>query len=171
VSKTGTLCHLLQLRAGIGDGEKATAGFLRANDLLDAVEEILLENVGLERRSRFARDDEERVLQIDLVLERLHLGRVGRIEYVKLRIAADLSEGLFQHFGTQTRSPHAQQQDIGEARVPGHFGNAGHALDMTQLIIGNPKPAEPLPLVPAGPQRRIPTPELPHFPMDTPFGQ
>ena len=52
---------------------------------VDAVEEILLENVGLERRARLARDDEERVFQIDFVLERLHLRRIGRIEHVKLR--------------------------------------------------------------------------------------
>ena len=68
--------NLLHFRARICDGE-ATAGFLRADQSCDTVEEILLENVRLERRARLARDDEERVPQIDFVLESLHLSRIG----------------------------------------------------------------------------------------------
>ena len=92
-----------------------------ADDPLDAVEEILLEDVRLERRSRFARDDEERVLQIDLVLERLHLRRVGRIEHVQFREPGDRPEGLLHHFGTEARSPHSQQHHVGEAGAPGYL--------------------------------------------------
>ena len=69
--------NLLHFRARICDGEEATAGFLRADESCDTVEEILLENVRLERRARLARDDEERVPQIDFVLESLHLSRIG----------------------------------------------------------------------------------------------
>jgi hypothetical protein len=69
--------NLLHLRARIRDGEKATAGFVRADESFDTVEEILLENIRLERRARLARDDEERVLQINFVLESLHLRRIG----------------------------------------------------------------------------------------------
>ena len=96
--------------------------------------------------------DEEGVLQIDLVLERLHLGRVGRIEHVKLREARDLPEGHLHPFRPEARSPHRQQEDVGEAGAPGHIGNVGQPLDMGQLVVRDAEPAEPLRFILAGPQ-------------------
>jgi len=49
--KTVALGHLLHLRARIGDGDEVTAGFLRTHQSLDAVEEVLRENVRFERRA------------------------------------------------------------------------------------------------------------------------
>ena len=49
--KTVALGDLLHLRARIGDGDEPAARFLRADELLDAVEEVLLEDVRLERRA------------------------------------------------------------------------------------------------------------------------
>ena len=43
--------YLLQFRARVRDGEEAKAGFLRTDEPLDAVKEILLEDVRLERRA------------------------------------------------------------------------------------------------------------------------
>ena len=127
----------------------------RADELLDALEEILLEDVRLERRARFARDDEERVAQIDFALERSDLRRIGRIEHVQLREAGDLAERRPHHFGTEARSAHAQQQHMGEAGAPAPLRRyAVNRSDVRQLAVGDAEPAEPLRLVLAGPQRR-----------------
>ena len=150
---------------------KRPAGFLRADEPLDTVEEILFENVGLERRARLARDDEERVFQIDFVLEGLHLSRIGRIEHVKFREPADRAEGRLDYFRTEARSPHSQQQDMGKAGTPGGFSNSGQALDVGQLVVGNAEPSEPLRFVPAAPERRIPAPELSDLALGAPLRQ
>ena len=49
VAEVVALGYLLHLRAGIGDGDEAAAGFFGAHSLLHALEEILLENIRLER--------------------------------------------------------------------------------------------------------------------------
>jgi hypothetical protein len=105
VSKAVALGELLQLRARVGDGDEAPAGFLDADELRQAVEEVLLEDVRLERGARLAGHDEERVLEIDLVLERLHLRGVGGIEHVQLREVFDLSEGRLQDFRPRLDAP------------------------------------------------------------------
>ena len=51
---------LLHLRAGIGDGDETLPCFGCADDLLHAFEEILLEDVRLERAAGLARNDENR---------------------------------------------------------------------------------------------------------------
>ena len=71
VAEVVALGDLLHLRAGIGDGDEAAAGFVRADSLLHALKEILLEDVGLERAARFAGNDEQRLRQIDLALRML----------------------------------------------------------------------------------------------------
>src|SRR5262249_18601201 len=147
-SKAVAFGNLLQLRARIRDGEEAPAGFLRADETLDTVKEILFENVGLERRARLARDDEERVSQIDFILECLHLSRIGGIEHVELREPADRAEGRLDDFRTEARSPHSKQQDLGEAGTPGGFSNRRQALDVGDLAIGNAEPSEPLRFIP-----------------------
>ena len=53
------LGDLLHFRAGIGDGDKAAAGFVRADGLLRPFEKVLLENIGLERGAGLAGDDEQ----------------------------------------------------------------------------------------------------------------
>ena len=119
------LGDLLHLRSGIGDGDEAAARFVRADGLLHALEEILLENVGLERGAGLAGDDEQGLRQIDFVFERLDLRRIGGIEHVQFGEAGDLAEGLAQHFGAKTGSAHAEQQDIGEVFLLGVFDDSG----------------------------------------------
>ena len=58
-----------QLRAGIGDGDEMRARLARAERRLGAREEILHQDVGLERRARLARDDVERARGIDAPLD------------------------------------------------------------------------------------------------------
>ena len=53
--------------------------------------------------------------QIDFVLERLDLRRIGGVEHVKLGKAGDLAEGFFEDFGAKAGAAHAEQKDVGEA--------------------------------------------------------
>ena len=84
---------LLHLRPGVGDGDKAAAGFVGTDGLLHALEEILLVDVGLERAAGFAGHDEKRLREIDLLFDVADLRRVGRIEDVEAREAGCLRVG------------------------------------------------------------------------------
>src|SRR5579863_8464415 len=102
------LRHLLHLRSRISHREEMTPvapGLLK---------EILLENVRLKGRSGFARDDEKRLLYIDLRLNISNLRRVRRIEHVHVRKSWLISERKLQNFDTKARSTHTEQQRIGE---------------------------------------------------------
>ena len=98
---------LLELRARVGHSDEALASFFSPYDLLDTFEEVLLEDVGLERGSRFARNDEQSVLQVNLLFEGLDLRRIGGIEYDQFREALYSAEGHLQHFGAEARTAHA----------------------------------------------------------------
>src|ERR1700730_2579236 len=101
------LSHLLELGAGIRNGDETIARFLLTHGLLYELEEILFEDIGLQRRSGFTRHDEYSVLDIHLVLKRLHLCRIRGVQNEKLREAVDLAEGHLEHFGTEAGSAHA----------------------------------------------------------------
>src|SRR5438309_9740462 len=63
--------HLLHLRTGISDGAEAAA------IAPGALEEVLLEDIRLERAARFAGNDKQRLLQIDAGLRRPYLSPLG----------------------------------------------------------------------------------------------
>src|SRR5882724_7022367 len=96
------LCYLLHLRSGIGDRNEPVAS------LAGLLEEILLENIWLERAARFAGDDEQALFRVDLRLRCPNLRRVGGIQNEQLRASGNLAERHLQHFWTQTRPAHAQ---------------------------------------------------------------
>src|SRR5205814_7472640 len=83
---------LFQPGARIGDSDESTAGFLLTDGLLHPLEEVLLEDVRLERRAGLAGDDEQRACEVDLPLEGADLPRIGRVQDVQLRVAVDLPE-------------------------------------------------------------------------------
>jgi len=56
-------------------------------NLRDAIEEILLEAIRLERRARLAGDDEESFCEIDLILDRFDLRGNRRVENMEIRFA------------------------------------------------------------------------------------
>ena len=64
-----------------------------------------------------------RLRQIDFVLERLDLRRIGGIEHVQFGEAGDLAEGFLQYVGAETGTAHAQQQDVGKI----FFLDSGHS--------------------------------------------
>ena len=76
------LRDVLHLRVRIGDGDETVAGLFVPDRLNDALVEVLLEDVGLQRRARLAGDDEQRPLDVDGVLRGLDLRRVGRVQDV-----------------------------------------------------------------------------------------
>ena len=99
------LGDLLHFRAGIGDGDEAAAGFVRADGLLHPFEEVLLENIGLERGAGLAGDDEQRPGQVDFVLGGLDLRRIGGIEHVQLGKPAILPKVIASTSGHRLEPP------------------------------------------------------------------
>src|SRR6185437_13166469 len=92
VAETIRLRDLLHFRTRIGDRNKMLARFTGAHSLLHAFEKILLKNIRLERAAGLARNNENRFRQIDRLLNRAHLRRIGRLEHMTLRVTADLAE-------------------------------------------------------------------------------
>src|SRR5262245_31194948 len=76
------LRHLLHLRARISNSDEVLTYRSFTHRLLDALEEILLKDVWLQRTTRLARDNAHRLGQIHLTLKRFLLGRVGRVQHV-----------------------------------------------------------------------------------------
>ena len=95
------LGEMMDLRAGVGDGDKAAAHLVGADNLPGAFPEVLLEDVWFEGSTRFTRNDEERVGEVELLFDRSYLGRIGGIEHEQLGKAVDLAEGKLHHFGTE----------------------------------------------------------------------
>ena len=79
MTKAVTFQHVLHLRAGVSDGDETRACFLLAEDLFHPLEEILLEDVRLQRATGFTRNDEEGLGQVNCLLDSLDLRRVGLV--------------------------------------------------------------------------------------------
>ena len=157
------LGDLLHFRAGIGDGDEAAAGFIRADSLLCTFEKVLLENIGLERGAGFAGNDEESFCQIDFVFGCLDLRRIGGIEHVQLREACDLAEGLRQHSGHRLDPPMPSNR---MSVKPSFLASATAALELVavgDLLVDDVEPAQPLGFVRAGPERGVVLPEAADF--------
>ena len=75
----------LQLRPGIGDGDEPRSRFVGADRSLRALEEILLQDIRLERAAGLARHDEESSGRIDLAFDRSDLRGIGRVEHQTAR--------------------------------------------------------------------------------------
>src|SRR5207245_11178183 len=110
VAEAISLRDPVQLRSRIGDGDEAAADAVGADDLAGALEKVLLEDVRLEGAARLARDDEERLPQIDLLLEGLDLRGIGGVQHVQLRVARDLAEGHLEDLRAAARAAHAEQR-------------------------------------------------------------
>src|ERR1035438_3064861 len=101
MEKAIRLRHLLHLRFRIGDCHEVASDFHCTHSLPRALKKILFEDVRFERAARLAGNDKERLRNIDLMLERLHLRGIGRIEHVQDREVSDSAERLAQDFRTQ----------------------------------------------------------------------
>src|ERR1035437_38308 len=92
MSKAKLLGTSLQRRSGIGDRDEVFAGFVLALYRANPVEEIVQENVWLQRAAGFGRDDEQRLAEIDGMFDRLDLSGVAAVQHVEARPAGLPSE-------------------------------------------------------------------------------
>src|SRR5690348_289006 len=117
--------HLLHFRARISDGDKLFSGSSFSKSLFHHIKEVLLEDVGLQRSTRFAGYNEERLGHINLLFNGSDLGRIGGIEHMELWKAGLLSKGDLQNFRAETRATHAQQKSVREPGLPDVLSKGG----------------------------------------------
>ena len=91
---------------------KSTAGFIRTHNLFRRLKKILFENIRFECAARLAGNNEEGLRDVNFVLERLYLCRVGGIENVKIGMVDSFAERFAQNFRTKARPTHAKQEGI-----------------------------------------------------------
>jgi hypothetical protein len=130
----------LEPRAWIGDGDEMPAGGA-AESGGRAGKKIFHQNVRFERRARLAGHNEQGARDIDAALETPYLLRIGGIEHVQFRVTRCGSQALCQHLGAEARSPHAEEQHIGEilgAQLPAEIL---HRSDVVQLAVDDVEPA------------------------------
>ena len=155
-------CHLLHLRSRVGDGYEVTADLYRAHCLLRALEKILFENVRFRRAAGFAGDNKKCRRNVDLMLERFHLSRIGGVEHVEGRKVRNPAEGHAQHFRTKTGPAHAQQQYVLEAAILNLFRNLLELIVLGSLFFDDIEPPQPLVFVAACPQGSVALPQTLH---------
>ena len=125
----------------------------------DALEEVVHQNVRLERAAGFRRHDHQRLAQIERRFGRRNLRRIGAVEHVKLRPSRLAPECLGENFRREARAAHAEEQRVGIA-LPLHMcGKIFELGDAVKLGVDDAQPAEPLVFVGARPQRRVARPE------------
>ena len=119
--------------------------------------EILLVDVGLQRRAGLAGDDEQGARQIDFGLDRPNLRGIGGVEHVQARKSGNVAERERQHLRAQTGAAHAEQDRVGKTFA---FDLLREGMIALELIGADAvEPAEPAILVGAGPQRFVAPPE------------
>ena len=142
---------------------KRLRGLLGADRLPHALEEVLLEDVRLERRAGLARDDEDGAGEVELVLARAHLRRVGGVEDAQLRMALAAREREREQLRAEARATHAEQEHVLEARLGDVPRDAVEPLGVRELVLGDVEPAEPVRLVRPRPQRAVAGPQALHL--------
>jgi len=152
------------------DGQEPFTGFAGARLLLDTPEEVLLKNGRLQRRPRLAGHDEQGVVELHPALGGQYLGGIGRVQHMQIRKTFHGSEGHSQHFRRQTRTPHAEQQGIGETGGLHLRGQLSETAGGGELVFDNAQPPQPVVFVAPGPQRGIPLPKAAHVTAGLPCG-
>ena len=163
VPELGSLRDLVQLRARIGDRDEVAPRALLTHRPPDAIEEVVLEDVRLERGAGLARHDEEGLGRVQASLHRADLSGIRRVQHVQLGKARDPAEGHPQHLGAEARAAHPQEQDMVEAPRARVFLGPLEMIELRDLLLGDPEPAEPRGLVRARPQRGVALPEAAHL--------
>src|SRR5207302_6025381 len=114
--------RFFERRAGVGDSDEALWRLARADGLSCPLEEILLEDVGLQRAARFARYQEQCPREVDPGFQLPDLCGVGRVEDVQLWKFGLAAKGFAEDLGTEARSAHAEQRHIRKPRPPDILG-------------------------------------------------
>ena len=155
-------------RSGICDRhELAACGFV-ADGSLHTIEEMLTQDARLERVSRFARDDEHRPCEIEVIRLHPNLCRIGGIEDVECRKAVQTAERCGQHVRAQAGTAHSEYR-VRETRLAHVVGDRFQVFELRELLIGNGEPAKPSTFVGSSPERRVVCPQLAELAVGLPF--
>ena len=127
------------------------ACLVRAHAIDHLIEEVLLENIRFQRGAGFAGHNDQRLLEVQAVANRLHLRRIGGVEDAERRKLRLLPEGLSHHFGAQTGAAHAEQQNRLEATRFDVRAQFGEVRQILSLPLDNVEPAQPFLLAVRGP--------------------
>ncbi len=160
--------RLFERRAWVGDSDEPLRRFGRADRLLGALVEILLEDVGFERAAGFARHQEQRPPDVDAGFEVPDLRRVSRVQHMQLGVGRLAAEGLGENLWAEARATHAQQQHILEAGTLYVVGEVLEMPDPLQLLVDDIEPTEPVGFVRLCPQRGVRGPKPPDLAFLTP---
>src|SRR5581483_11902756 len=91
----------------------------------------------------FARDDAERLAEVEFLFDGLDLHGVGGIEDVQFGESGDLAEGPAQDFGTKAGAAHAKQKNVLEFGGFGLSGGALENIEVIELLPHDVQPAKP----------------------------
>src|SRR5215471_10873169 len=147
------------------------ACLLRSYGLFRSLKKVLLENVRLERAPTLAGDDEQSLADVNLLLKRLDLRGVRRIEHMQLGKPGNRSKGHPQHFRTEAGSSHAEQQHVLESGLFYLFRDVLQLFALRNLFFDDIEPAQPLGFVFARPERGVTLPQTFHFSAGLPLAQ
>ena len=107
---------------------------------------------------------------VDLMFERLHLGRISGIQHVQSGEVSGPPEGHAQDFRTETRPAHAEQQNVLEAALLNLFRDLLQLILLGELLVHDIEPSQPVGFVAPSPQRCIALPQALHLAARLPVG-
>src|SRR5687768_3428405 len=92
-----------------------SSGLLPTHCRNGAIEKMLLEDIYLERRARFRRNDDKRPFDIDGGFYRKNLPRIGGVKNVKVRVTIRAADDRSHHVRRQARAAHPKQHHVGHS--------------------------------------------------------
>src|SRR2546421_392986 len=129
------------LRAGVCDGDEVLARILF--HLADLIVPVAVEHERLRRRPGLRRNDEERVLHVNLFAELGERVGVGRIQNEEFGVALLLAEGSAEDFGAERRAAHAAEHDGTEAAFVSYaVGEGDEVVFDADHLVGHCEPAQ-----------------------------
>jgi hypothetical protein len=142
---------------------------LFADNFFGTREKVLFEDVWFECRSGLTGNTEETRSDVNLFFNGFDLLRVGGIKDVQRGKTVEMSERFRQDFRAQTRSTHAEKQQVGESGVPDFRGKVREPPICLALLVNNVEPAKPLVFVFTCPQRSVARPKPRDLPICLPI--
>ena len=99
--------------------------------------EVAVVRQRLDRAARFGGHDEQRLLDVDRVLDAQHDVWVGRVEHRELEPVRDVAERAPDHLRPQRGAAHAEQDRVGEAVGPRLVGELVKLRRMFEHRLGH----------------------------------
>ena len=152
-------CDLLQLRARIGDRDEMLSNFVRADRLCHQIEEVGPQQLRLQGRTGFARDDEQGARRVDGRGDGGDLAWIAAVEHMQHGMPGRTPKHSRDHFGAEARAAHAEQHDVVIFLRLG--GEVAERLQVHGGAAARRQPAEPSILAAVRPQCRVAGPQPP----------